>query len=59
MLAEIFMVKLEAAARVSSETAPVSDGRFVPFTRSTQVTFKERRDPPVEAAREKASTGSL
>ena len=31
MLAEIFMVRLEAAARVPQETIPVSSARFVPF----------------------------
>jgi len=55
MLAEIFMVRLEAVARASEAKAPASDSRFVPFTRSTQVTFKESRDGPAEAMRNKAS----
>ena len=32
MLAEIFMVRLEAAARVSQETIRASNSRFVPFS---------------------------
>ena len=31
MLAEIFMMRLEAAARVSQGAAPVSNPRFVPY----------------------------
>jgi hypothetical protein len=32
MLAEIFKLRLEAAARASKEAAPVSSSRFVPIT---------------------------
>jgi hypothetical protein len=32
MLAEIFMVRLEAAARLQEQAASLSSGRFVPFT---------------------------
>ena len=35
MLAEIFMVRLEAAARVPEEMAPSSNTRFVPFPIAT------------------------
>ena len=31
MLAEIFMVRLEAAARVAQETISASNSRFAPF----------------------------
>ena len=41
MLAEIFMVRLEAATRVPEEMAPSSNTRFVPFTHNTQLTFKK------------------
>jgi hypothetical protein len=32
MLAEIFMLRLEAAARAAKEAAPVSTSQFVPIT---------------------------
>ena len=32
MLAEIFMIRLEAAARALNETVPSSTSRFIPFT---------------------------
>ena len=32
MLAEIFMVRLEATARMSREAASADDSRFVPFS---------------------------
>jgi hypothetical protein len=32
MLAEIFMLRLEAAARAAKEAAPVSNSQFVPIT---------------------------
>jgi hypothetical protein len=32
MLAEIFMLRLEAAARAAKEAAPVSNSPFVPIT---------------------------
>jgi hypothetical protein len=31
MLAEIFMLRLEAAARAAKEVAPVSNSQFVPI----------------------------
>jgi hypothetical protein len=42
MLAEIFMVRLEARARLTNEAGWPGDGRFVPFVQGDQVTFKER-----------------
>jgi hypothetical protein len=50
MLAEIFMVQLEATARVAKETPPRSNTQFVPFIRSGQ--FKDSRDRFVEPARD-------
>ena len=42
MLAEIFMVRLEAAARLQQETALVSSSPFIPFTPNNQFLFKDR-----------------
>ncbi len=42
MLAEIFMVRLEARARLASEAVWPGVGRFVPFVQGSQVAFKER-----------------
>jgi hypothetical protein len=55
MLAEIFMVRLEAAARVPEEMAPSSNTRFVPFTHNTQLTFKQSRNRLAERAGEVSS----
>jgi hypothetical protein len=59
MLAEIFMVQLEAAARVSQAATPQSNSRFVPFVLSAQQEFRNGRANPtdvvLEASREKAS----
>ena len=59
MLAEIFMVRLEAAARVPEETAPSSNTRFVPFTPDTQLTFKQSWHRTAEAGQEKPSIQSV
>jgi hypothetical protein len=42
MLAEIFMVRLEARARLANETVWPGAGRFVPFAQASQVAFKEQ-----------------
>ncbi len=55
MLAEIFMVRLEATVSVSQEKIPSSDLEFVPFTPDTQVTFKQGCDRPAETGQEKSS----
>jgi hypothetical protein len=52
MLAEIFMVQLEAAARLQEQTAPLSGSRFVPFTPSDQFVFKDRAVRPADGIRE-------
>jgi hypothetical protein len=54
MLAEIFMVRLEAASRASEEKAALSNLRFVPFADSSQFVFKDSREQVVEPLREKA-----
>jgi hypothetical protein len=43
MLAEIFMLRLEGAARVALKTLPSSFSPFVPFTIDRRRTFKEDR----------------
>jgi hypothetical protein len=43
MLAEIFMVRLEAAAWLQEQAASLSSGRFVPFTQSNQSYSTTRR----------------
>ncbi len=55
MLAEIFMVRLEAAARVPKEVAPSTNTRFVPLAHNTQLKFKQGCDLPAEAGQEKPS----
>jgi hypothetical protein len=41
MLAEIFMVRLEAEARLVEEVLPSSRSHFVPFDPKSQFAFKE------------------
>jgi hypothetical protein len=41
MLAEIFMVRSEAKARVVEDVLPSSSSSFIPFSPRTQFTFKE------------------
>jgi hypothetical protein len=55
MLAGIFMVRLEATARVSRETLRPSNSPFVPFSGSSQIRSKHGVDRLVETVREKAS----
>jgi hypothetical protein len=55
MLAEIFMVRLEAAARALKETALSRNSSFVPFTPNAQVAFKQSRDRLAETVREAES----
>ena len=42
MLGEIFMVRLEAAARLQLDTALLTSSSFVPFTPNNQFLFKEQ-----------------
>jgi hypothetical protein len=48
MLAEIFMVRLEAAAGLQEQTASLSSSRFVPFTLSNQFLFKDKTARPAD-----------
>ena len=41
MLAEIFIVRLEAKARLVEEVLPSSTSRFIPFSPSSQFAFKQ------------------
>jgi hypothetical protein len=41
MLAEIFMVRSEAKARLVEEVLPSSTSRFIPFAPSSQFVFKQ------------------
>jgi hypothetical protein len=50
MLAEIFMLRLEAAARTFNEALPTSVSEFVSYTPDSNFTFKEGRKLPAEAA---------
>ena len=52
MLAEIFMVRLEAAARLQQEPASLSSSSFVPFTANNQFLFKDRTARPADRPRE-------
>jgi hypothetical protein len=52
MLAEIFMVRLEAAARALQEPLPSSTSPFVPFSPEPKFTFKETSHRHAEAVRE-------
>ena len=51
MLAEIFMVRLEAAARLQQETA-LSSSPFIPFTPNNQFLFKDRAARPDDRRQE-------
>jgi hypothetical protein len=52
MLAEIFMVRLEAAARLQQETVSPSGSPFIPFTANNQFRFKDRIARPADRPRE-------
>ena len=52
MLAEIFIVRLEAAARLEEQTATLSSSPFVPFTPNNQFLFKDRTACPADRPRE-------
>ena len=52
MLAEIFIVRLEAAARLQEQTATLSSSPFVPFTPNNQFLFKDRTACPADRPRE-------
>jgi hypothetical protein len=54
MLAEIFMVWLEAKPRAPQEKLPTSTSQFVPFNKEGQFAFKERNDGLVESIPQEA-----
>ena len=58
MLGEIFIVRLEAAARLEEQTATLSSSPFVPFTPNNQFLFKDRTARPADRPRE-AGNGQL
>lgn len=57
MLAEIFMLRLEAAAWALRETPLPRASQFVSVTSNSQVTFKESRKRPSEVVREVPTKG--
>ena len=52
MLAEIFIVRLEAAAGLQQQTASLSSSPFIPFTFNNQFLFKDRTARPADRPRE-------
>jgi len=59
MLAEIFMVRLEAAARALLQPLPSSTSPFVPFNPEPKFTFKETSHGDAEAGRGEPSPQSV
>jgi hypothetical protein len=59
MLAEIFMVRLEAEARLVEEVLPSSTSRFIPFIPSSQFVFKETDLKDEEAPGEEPPIGVI
>jgi hypothetical protein len=55
MLAEIFMLRLEATARLMDKTLPSSISPFVPVRPEPQFTAKEIEQRPAEAKLEERS----
>ena len=51
MLAEIFLIRLEAISRASKESTPANNSRFVPITLPDKETFRDRLElHAIEAA---------
>jgi hypothetical protein len=57
MLAEIFMVRLEATPRTSQEKLPSSTSQFVPINKEGQFVFKDPKGRLVEATPQEAQSG--
>jgi hypothetical protein len=57
MLAEIFMARLEAAARLQQETNLLSSSPFVRCTPNNQFRFKDRMARPANHLREAGNEG--
>ena len=58
MLAEVFMLRLEATARALRETVPSSTSQFVSLASNSQVTFKENQKRLSEAVHEQATSAT-
>jgi hypothetical protein len=56
MLAEIFMVQLEAEARASRDATPSGNSRFLPFVNGGQFVFRDSGKRSVEPERAEPST---
>jgi hypothetical protein len=56
MLAEIFMMRLEVAPRLSQEKLPSSTSQFVPFNENGQFAFKAGKDRRVESTPQDAGS---
>jgi hypothetical protein len=59
MLAEIFMMRLEAAPRPPQEILPSSTSQFVPFNENGQFTFKEGKNRRVVESTPKSTLRRL
>ena len=57
MLAEIFMVRSEAKARLVEDVLPSSTSCFIPFSPRTQFTFKNTDPKVADAPREEPPVG--
>jgi hypothetical protein len=57
MLAEIFMVRSEAKARLVEEVLPSSASHFIPLSPRTQFTFKNTDPKVADAPREEPPVG--
>ena len=58
MLAEIFMLRLEATARALRETVPSSTSQFISLAANSQVAFKENRNRPSDAVHEQPTSAT-
>jgi hypothetical protein len=59
MLAEIFMVRSEAEARLGEEVLPSNKSRFIPFSPSSQFVFKQPDLKGEEGPSEKQPVGAV
>ena len=59
MLAEVFMVRSEAKARLAEEVLPSSTSRSIPFSPSSQFVFKQPDLKGEEGPSEKPPVGAV
>ena len=52
MLAEIFLIRMEAILRASKESAPAANSRFVPITLANVQGLLDKAAPGVSTSRE-------